>query len=113
VGLLLDIWHLYTSHGSIDQVRELSAPEVVVVHINDAPAGIEVDEQLDNVRALPGETGVLDIAGFLQALEEIGYDGPVTVEPFSKRVREMATEDAVAATAESVQKVWPRSGVKV
>jgi sugar phosphate isomerase/epimerase len=112
VGLLLDIWHLYTSHGTIDQVCELNASDVVVVHINDAPAGIEVDDQLDQVRALPGETGVLDIAGFLQALEEIGYDGPVTVEPFSKRVREMDREAAVAATAESVRKVWPRSDVK-
>jgi sugar phosphate isomerase/epimerase len=112
VGLLLDIWHLYTSHGSLDQVRELDNAEVVVVHINDAPQGIDVDEQLDQVRALPGETGVLDIAGFLQALEEIGYDGPVTVEPFSQRVREMTTEDAVAATAASIQKVWPHAGIK-
>lgn len=113
VGLLLDIWHLYTSHGSIDQVSELTPTEVVAVHINDAPAGIALDEQLDQVRALPGETGVLDIAGFLQALEDIGYDGPVTVEPFSQRLREMATEDAVVATASSVRKVWPRSGVNV
>jgi sugar phosphate isomerase/epimerase len=55
----------------------------------------------------------LDITGFLQALVEIGYDGPVTVEPFSKRLREMPVGDAVAATAEAVKKVWPRSGVKV
>jgi sugar phosphate isomerase/epimerase len=113
VGLLLDIYHLYTSHGTLEQVRELQPSEMVVVHINDAPAGIDVDEQMDLVRAMPGETGVLDITGFLQALVEIGYDGPVTVEPFSKRLREMPVGDAVAATAEAVKKVWPRSGVKV
>ncbi len=113
VGLLLDIWHLYTSHGTVDQVRELEASQVVVVHINDAPAGIDVDEQIDNVRALPGETGVLDSKGFLNALVEIGYDGPVTAEPFSQRVREMAPEAAVAATAESVRKVWQDAGLKV
>lgn len=112
VGLLLDIYHLYTSHGEIDQVRELSPSDVVVVHINDAPAGIAVDEQMDLVRAMPGETGVLDISGFLQALEEIGYDGPVTVEPFSQRVREMSLSDAVAATAASIRQVWPHSGIK-
>ncbi len=112
VGLLLDIYHLYTSHGSIDQVRELKASQVVVVHINDAPAGISVDEQMDLVRAMPGETGVLEIAPFLAALQEIEYDGPVTVEPFSKALREMAVADAVAATAASVHKVWPLSGVK-
>lgn len=112
VGLLLDIWHLYTSHGTLDQVRELDAAEVVVVHINDAPAGVDVDEQIDNVRLLPGESGVLEIAGFLRALDEIGYDGPVTVEPFSQRVREMDASDAVAATARAVKQVWSTSGVK-
>ncbi|HXF62266.1 MAG TPA: sugar phosphate isomerase/epimerase family protein [Caldilineaceae bacterium] len=112
VGLLLDIWHLYTSHGSNDQVRELRNEDVVVVHINDAPAGVPVDEQIDNVRALPGETGVLDIAGFLQALQAIGYDGPVTAEPFSQRVREMAPDEAVRATAASVRKVWQAAGLE-
>lgn len=112
VGLLLDIWHLYTAHGTNDDIRELSASEVVVVHINDAPPGIDVDSQLDQVRMLPGESEVLNIRGFLQALKDIGYDGPVTVEPFSKRVREMTVGDAVAETARSVQKVWPASGVK-
>lgn len=106
VGLLLDIWHLYTSYGLIKQVRELRNQDVVVVHINDAPAGLDVDEQIDNQRALPGETGVLDIGGFLDALAAIGYDGPVTPEPFSRRVREMAPEDAVAATAAAVRSVW-------
>jgi sugar phosphate isomerase/epimerase len=111
VGLLLDIWHLYTSYGTNDQVRELRNDDVVVVHINDAPAGVAVDEQIDNVRALPGETGVLDITGFLQALRAIGYDGPVTAEPFSQRVRELAPEAAVRETAAAVQKVWRAAGL--
>jgi len=112
VGLLLDIYHLYTSHGEIDDIRALTASEVVVVHINDAPAGIAVDEQMDLVRAMPGESGVLDIGGFLQALNDIGYDGPVTVEPFSKSLGQMGVGDAVAATAKSIMKVWPQSGIK-
>jgi sugar phosphate isomerase/epimerase len=106
VGLLLDIWHLYTSHGTTDQILELGNEDVVVVHVNDAPPGIPVDEQMDQVRALPGETGVLDLAGFLQALVAIGYDGPVTAEPFSQRVRAMPAGDAVAATAESLRQIW-------
>ncbi len=110
VGLLLDIWHLYTSYGTNDQVRELRNQDVVVVHINDAPVGVAVDEQLDQVRALPGETGVLDVAGFLQALRDIGYDGPVTAEPFSQRVREMAPEAAVQATAAAIDQVWQAAG---
>jgi len=33
----------------------------VVVHVNDAPAGIARDEQIDTVRTLPMETGVIDL----------------------------------------------------
>ncbi|NJN83720.1 MAG: sugar phosphate isomerase/epimerase [Caldilineaceae bacterium] len=106
VGLLVDIWHIYTAHGQWDDIRELSAEEVVVVHVNDAPPGLTIDEQLDQVRALPGETGVLDIAGFLHALRDIGYDGPVTAEPFSQRVRDLPPAQAVAATAEAMKKIW-------
>ena len=106
VGLLLDHWHLYTSHGTIEDVRRLSGSQVVSVHVNDAPAGVPVDEQIDNIRCLPGDTDVLDTAAFLKALNTIGYNGPVTVEPFNTRVNEMEDEDAVRVTAESLQKAW-------
>ncbi|MEZ4864168.1 MAG: sugar phosphate isomerase/epimerase [Caldilineaceae bacterium] len=111
VGLLLDCWHLYTAHGTLDDVRKLTRDDVVTVHVNDAPQGIPVDEQIDNVRTLPGETGVIDIAGFLRALREIGYDGPVTAEPFSQRVREMQPSDAVAATAQAMDQIWQSAGL--
>ncbi len=82
VGLLLDCFHWYTSHGTVQQLQALTPAEVVVIHVNDAPAGVAVDEQMDGNRDLPGATGVVDIAGFLQALKAIGCDGPVIPEPF-------------------------------
>ncbi len=105
VGLLLDVWHVYTAHGSLDDVRKLTRDDVVTVHVNDAPAGIAIDEQLDNVRALPGETGVIDIQGFLQALRTIGYDGPITAEPFSQRLRALQPDEAVQETAAAMNKI--------
>ena len=56
VGLIVDSWHLYTSGGQMDDVLDLTDEEVVGVHINDAPAGVALDAQVDNVRRLPGET---------------------------------------------------------
>lgn len=82
VGLLLDAYHWYTSHGTLEQLQALTPAEVVVVHVNDAPVGVAVDEQLDGVRDLPGATGVIDIAGFLQTLDALGCDAPVIPEPF-------------------------------
>ncbi len=111
VGLLVDIFHLYTSHADVSVVRDLDVNQVVNVHVNDAIAGLSPDEQLDLERALPGETGVCDIAGFMQALAAIGYDGPVTVEPFSKRLKEMSPENAVRATADSLRRSWALAGL--
>ena len=111
MGFLLDSWHWYTSHETAEDLRSLTAEQVVDVHINDAPVGVDVDEQLDNVRDLPGATGVIDIATFLRALQGMGYDGPVMVEPFSQRIRDMESEDAVAATAKAMDEVWEQAGL--
>ena len=111
MGLLLDCYHIYTSHGSNADIRQLSNKQVVTVHVNDAPAGLAVDEQLDLVRTLPGETGVIDIAGFLQELQAIGYNGPVTAEPFSKRINNLSPDVAVAETALAMEKIWQMAGL--
>lgn len=110
-GFLLDAWHWYTAQETVDTLRTLSVEQIVDVHVNDAPAGIDVAAQVDNKRALPGETGVIDIAGFFGVLKELKYDGPVMVEPFSERVRQMGRDEAVAATAAALDRVWQESGL--
>jgi len=111
LGLLLDCWHWYTSHGTLDQITGLRGRDIVYVHVNDAPLGIPVDEQIDNVRRLPGETGVIDIAGFLNALKEIGYDGPVTPEPFEKKLKELTAREAVSKVGKALDKTWKCAGL--
>jgi len=106
VGFLLDAWHWYTAGETAEDLRQLSPEQVVDVHVNDAPDR-PVAEQMDTVRALPGETGVIDIATFLGELGGIGYDGPVMVEPFSEQLRNMAADEACATTAAALNKVWP------
>ncbi len=104
VGLLLDSWHWYTSRGRVEDLMSLTDNDVVYVHINDAPEHLPIDEQIDNARCLPGETGVIDIAGFLKALKEINYQGPVTAEPFSSKLAKLSPENIVKLTGESVAK---------
>ena len=112
VGLLVDIFHLFTSHTDVSAVRSLTNAQVVNVHVNDAVAGRSADEQMDLERALPAETGLTDVAGFLQALDAIGYDGPVTVEPFSQRVSALAPTGAAQAAADSLALSWQLAGLK-
>jgi sugar phosphate isomerase/epimerase len=112
VGLLLDAWHLWQSGGDVSDMDQITAKDVIAVHVNDAPSGIPRDEQQDLVRCLPMETGVIDIVPFMRKLRDMGYDGPVMPEPFSKRVDEIAAKDPVAAaleTARSMDALWEAS----
>jgi sugar phosphate isomerase/epimerase len=105
-GLLLDSWHWYTSHGTVEEMKQLTHLDVVHVHVNDAPSGIETDQQVDNRRMLPVTTGVIDMRGFINALAGIGYNGPVEVEPFNQELRDLEPDAAVQQTAESLRRVW-------
>ena len=110
VGFLMDAWHWHNAEESGADLRALRPEQVVDCHVNDAP-DLPLAEQLDNVRALPGETGVIDIATFLRALREIGYDGPVMAEPFSDKVRQLSPDEACAVTAAALDKVWGLAGL--
>ena len=111
IGLLLDAWHWYTAHGTLDDLKKLTADQVVHVHINDAPEGVAIDDQIDNVRRLPGETGVIDLVGFLRCLDDIGYEGPVTPEPFSDKVKGLPPREAAQLTGEHLIKVRNAAGL--
>lgn len=114
VGLLLDSWHLYTSGGSIDDLDAITADDVVVVHVNDAPAGVARDDQIDTMRTLPMETGVIDLPGFLRKLSNLGYQGPVMPEPFSRRLDELAMTDpagAVRKAGRAMDVLWLAAGL--
>lgn len=101
VGTLFDVWHHYTSYGTVDEVSQLTPDDVQVVHVNDAPEGLDVDEQIDSQRTLPAVTGVIPAADMLKRLDTIGYDGPVIAEPFNQRLNEIAANDPVAAAKET------------
>ncbi len=114
VGLMLDSWHLFASGGTLDDLQRLRNEDIVVVHVNDAPAGIAWDDQIDTVRTLPLETGVIDLVGFMRTLQRLGYDGPVMPEPFSQRINELAAADPLAAareTSRAMADLWRAAGI--
>lgn len=107
-GLLLDVWHWdLAGHTRADFAKIKSAEQIILAHINDAPAGVPPDEQMDGVRRLPGETGVLRIADFFDGLKEKGYDGPVMPETFDKTLAALTFDDALKKVMAATQKVWP------
>ena len=104
VGLVLDSWHWYNAQDTTADIRALKNEEIVYVHLNDAPAGVPLDQQVDNHRGLPATTGVIDIKGFLQALVAVGYDGPASAEPFDDELRKIPREEACQRAIDAIHK---------
>ena len=107
IGLMLDLWHWDMSEQTSADFKKIPDESwITCVHVMDAPAGIPREEQIDQVRALPGSTGVLKSAEFFQGLKELGYTGPVMAEPFVPALGEMSFEEAVKVVKESLDKIW-------
>jgi sugar phosphate isomerase/epimerase len=104
VGFVLDTWHWYTAQETVDDLLTLRGQDVIQCHLNDAPAGIPVDQQVDNHRGLPCSTGVIDMKGFLTAMLKIGYDGPLVCEPFLPELRSKPADEALAIVAGAMKK---------
>jgi len=111
VGVMLDSHHCYCSGlpGGEFAKHIRNEKDIVLVHINDSPPGVPVAEVMDSPRFYPGEpgSGGNDLHGFMKALHELKYTGPVVAEPFSEALKGMDDNDAIAKIiSESTDSVW-------
>ncbi|MDB4867987.1 MAG: hypothetical protein JWR03_2320 [Cohnella sp.] len=103
VGLLFDSFHWFTSHATKEDILALSADQIVLVHLNDAPDK-PADEQIDDQRLLPGE-GIIDLKTMLNSLQQIGYDSFVSIETFSKELPLLPPAVVASMTKVAVDRV--------
>lgn len=106
IGFVLDSWHWYTAKESGADLATLTNADVVTVDLNDAPSGLTVEQQIDNQRELPCATGVIDVATFVNALQQMNYDGPVRPEPFNAALRAKPRDQILSVTIEAMQKAF-------
>ncbi|REE93121.1 sugar phosphate isomerase/epimerase [Paenibacillus taihuensis] len=109
VGLLFDAYHWYTNGHTIADIEALKPEQIVHVHINDAP-DVPAEEARDNGRLYPGE-GVIDLAGFLAALNRIGYKGSVTQEILTAEPPTGSPEELLARSKAGYDKVYTAAGL--
>jgi sugar phosphate isomerase/epimerase len=105
-GFVLDTWHWYTAGETAADLQSLRNSDVVCVDMNDAPAGIAVDQQIDSKREIPLATGVIDTAAFLKALASIGCDAPVRCEPFNAALRAKPAEEILSTVAAAMRRAF-------
>lgn len=104
LGIQLDSFHWYCAEETVADIESLTNEQIVTCDLNDATAGRSVAEQIDGERELPGDSGVIDLKGFIQALKKIGYNGPVRAEPFNAKLNGMENAAALAATAKAMKR---------
>jgi sugar phosphate isomerase/epimerase len=109
VGLLLDVWHWHHSGATTADILAAGTARVFHVHLSDCPK-LPADQVRDNQRVLPGE-GVIDLAGFFQALKNIGYHDGVSPEPIGRIPKEMSAEEGARLGLETALAVMRKAGV--
>jgi sugar phosphate isomerase/epimerase len=104
VGLLVDCFHVHTAGDTWQRIAAIPSNKIVLCHLNDAPR-IPVADVDDGQRLLPGQ-GAIDIGAFIAAIEQTGYDGPMSLEVFNADLRAMppieAARKAWTATKKAV-----------
>ncbi|MFE5320105.1 sugar phosphate isomerase/epimerase family protein [Paenibacillus sp. NPDC056579] len=110
VGLLFDSYHWYTNELDVEAILQLDPSQIVLVHINDAPA-VPVQDVLDNDRLFPGE-GVIDLGGFLRALNQIGYRGVIAQEILTPKPLEESSDVLLKRSQEAFHKVYAAAGLE-
>ena len=112
LGLLLDIWDVVACGATIEGIRKMPVAQIVAVQVADMPAVMPLPDLDEKSRLLPGgENGRIDVAAFLTALREMGYDGPVTAKPSRGAFQTRRRELIVKQTSEALDKLWLAAGL--
>jgi sugar phosphate isomerase/epimerase len=91
-GLLVDCFHLHAAGEPMSILPQIPASKIVLVHLNDAPAG-SLDQVQDSKRLLPGH-GIIDLVGFFAGLKKTNYTGPISLEVFSDELKALPPAEA-------------------
>jgi len=109
LGVVLDAWHWHHSGSTIADILAAGKTRIIQVHVSDAKAQPPEDVR-DNMRLMPGE-GIIDLVGFFQALQKVGYDESVSPEPLGRVPMDMTPEDGARLGLTTTQAVMRKAGV--
>ncbi len=101
IGLVLDSWHVFTGATDWAELSGVRSDEIALVQLNDhGPLGGQSLHDAKNHRLLPGD-GNFPLPRFLALLDELGFDGLLSVEVISTELRSLSVEQFARAALES------------
>src|SRR3954471_6656066 len=80
-GLLIDSWHFFFGDNTWADLEQVPLDRIAYLQFDDAPKLVSADlmSETMNRRVMPGE-GTFELARFVSALLDRGFDGLVSVE---------------------------------
>jgi sugar phosphate isomerase/epimerase len=109
IGAVLDAWHWHHSGCTVEDILAAGKSRIVQVHVSDARQ-MAPEEVCDSDRLMPGE-GVINLVGFFQALQKIGYEDSISPEPLGRIPMDMTPEDAARLGLDTTSAVMRKAGV--
>src|SRR6516225_2578594 len=109
-GILIDTWHYFRGAADPAQVRSIPADRFFLIQFDDADP-VQVDGYMEDTtrrRRLPGKGG-FDLIGFIQMLDEMGVNAPVSVEILSDEQRSRPLAQAARLAYDSTRAVLDRA----
>jgi sugar phosphate isomerase/epimerase len=94
----------------VDKLRALRGEQIIAAELSDFPTGIDAATLTEEQRLLPGEGGQIDCAAYLATLQELGFDGPVSVaiHPANKGTKR---EELVQRASALLDTLWQAAGL--
>jgi sugar phosphate isomerase/epimerase len=107
-GLLVDTWHFFRSGEPWELLRSLDGRQIALVHVNDAlPVSTGDLIRESRFRRAPLGAGTFRLAEFAAALDELRYEGVVSIEVLSSELRSRPPAEGARELLESLGDGWP------
>ncbi|MDH2431493.1 TIM barrel protein [Pokkaliibacter sp. MBI-7] len=88
LGIILDSFHIYARHSTLDLMKQIPADKITLVQLADAPdlKMMDVLQFSRHFRCFPGQ-GDFAVVEFMQVLKQLGYNDYVSHEIFNDEFR--------------------------
>lgn len=106
-GIVIDSWNFCFGPGTWRDLEQVPLDTIAYVQFADAlaPLGVPNMEEAMTRRALPGD-GVLELDRFAFTLRDRGWDGVVSLQVLSDRLRELPVDDYARRVYDSATPYW-------
>lgn len=102
--VVLDAFHTFRGGSNQRDLEKVPAERIAHYHLDDAPASVPRQQQMDPDRVMPGD-GIIDLRYEIDLLRRKGYYGCVSLELFNPGLWEQDPNDVLAIGMERMREL--------